>query len=70
MAEIMTQQETSGFRFDVDAAERVRAELEQEMSDIEQKILSRFIYVPGKVYTPKRANKKRLCCWCSYDQAD
>ena len=59
MAEIMTQQETSGFRFDMDAAERVRAKLEQEAQDIEQKILQRFIYFPGKVFTPKRKDTKK-----------
>ena len=34
MAQIMADQEASGFRFDVDAAERVRAELQQEADDI------------------------------------
>ena len=59
MAQIMTEQETSGFKFDVNAAERVRSELEKEMSDIQAKLGERFIYVPGKVYTPKRANKTK-----------
>ena len=59
MAEIMTQQETSGFRFDMDAAERVRAKLEQEAQQIETKILQRFIYFPGKVFTPKRKDTKK-----------
>ena len=59
MAEIMSQQEASGFRFDVNAAERVRAELQQETADLEASIASRFVYVPGKVYTPKRANKTK-----------
>ena len=59
MALIMTEQETSGFRFDVSAAERVRSELEKEMTDIQAKLGERFIYVPGKVYTPKRANKTK-----------
>ena len=59
MAEIMAQQEASGFRFDVQAAERVRGELQQEVIDIEDKIKSRYVYVPGKVYTPKRANKTK-----------
>ena len=59
MAQIMTEQETSGFKFDVNAAERVRSELEKEMSDIQTKLGERFIYVPGKVYTPKRANKTK-----------
>jgi len=56
MAEIMAQQEASGFRFDVAAAERVRAELNQEVTDLQSKIQTRFIYVPGKVFTPKRKN--------------
>ena len=59
MAEIMSQQEISGFRFDVTAAERVRSELQQEVADLEKTIQSRYIYVPGKVYTPKRANKTK-----------
>ena len=59
MAQIMADQEASGFRFDVDAAERVRAELQQEADDIVAKIQARYIYVPGKVYTPKRANKTK-----------
>ena len=59
MAQIMTTQETSGFRFDVTAAERVRNELQEETEQLEAKIKSRFIYVPGKVYTPKRANKTK-----------
>ena len=58
MAEIMAQQEASGFRFDVKAAERVRGELQQEMMILKQ-IKSRYVYVPGKVYTPKRANKTK-----------
>ena len=56
MADLMAQQEASGFRFDMDAAERVRAELTQEMEDLQATITSRFIYVPGKVFTPKRKN--------------
>ena len=59
MAEIMTQQEASGFRFDTDAAERVREQLGQEMTEIEQKIAQRFIYFPGKVFTPKRKDSKK-----------
>ena len=59
MADIMSQQEASGFRFDVNAAERVRAELQQETADLEKAIAARFVYVPGKVYTPKRANKTK-----------
>ena len=59
MAEIMSQQEASGFRFDVEAAERVRNELSAEMQDLEAAIIKRFPYVPGKVFTPKRQNKAK-----------
>ena len=59
MAEIMAQQEASGFRFDVTAAERVRAEIQEEADNIQAEIAKRYIYVPGKVYTPKRANKTK-----------
>ena len=59
MAALMSQQEASGFRFDTEAAERVRAELEQETEEIQRKITSIYRYVPGKVFTPKRANKKQ-----------
>ena len=56
LATLMAQQEASGFRFDADAAERVKAELMEEVETIESTIKSRFIYVPGKVFTPKRKN--------------
>ena len=59
MAELMAQQEASGFRFDMDAAERVRAELEGEFEQISHKIKSTYLYYPGKVFTPKRADKKK-----------
>ena len=59
MAEIMSEQEASGFRFDVEAAERVRSELQEEADNIQAEIAKRYIYVPGKVYTPKRANKTK-----------
>ena len=58
MAQIMTQQEHSGFRFDVSAAERVREQLREEMQQLEQTIKERFVYVPGKVFTPKRNDKR------------
>ena len=59
MAELMSQQEVSGFRFDVEAAERVRNELSAEMQELEAEIIKRFPYVPGKVFTPKRQNKAK-----------
>ena len=59
MAEIMSQQEASGFRFDMDAAVRVRTELQGEFDELTKKITSTYLYVPGKVFTPKRADKKK-----------
>ena len=59
MAELMSQQEASGFRFDVEAAERVRNELSAEMQKLEAEVLKRFPYVPGKVFCPKRQNKAK-----------
>jgi DNA polymerase I-like protein with 3'-5' exonuclease and polymerase domains len=59
MAALMTQQEASGFRFDMDAAERVRSELTDEMTRLQDEIKSRYPFVPGKVFTPKRANKTK-----------
>ena len=38
LAELMAQQEASGFRFDLDAAERVKKELQQEMSNLKKLI--------------------------------
>ena len=59
MALLMTQQEASGFRFDMDAAERVRDELTNEMQTLLGIIKCRYPFVPGKVFTPKRANKTK-----------
>lgn len=58
MAEIMAQQEHSGFRFDMSAAESVRSSLQTEMKELEETITKRFTYVPGKVFTPKRNDKR------------
>ena len=59
MASLMSQQEASGFRFDMDAAVRVRSQLQDEFDDLTNKITSIYLYVPGKVFTPKRADKKK-----------
>mgnify|MGYP001456564094 CR=1 FL=1 len=58
MAEIMAQQEASGFRFDLEAADRVKSELQEEMNGIQDTVKSRYLYVPGKVFTPKRKDRK------------
>ena len=58
MAVLMSQQEQSGFRFDLDAADRVRQELTKESEDIKATIRTRYLYVPGKVFTPRRRDRK------------
>ena len=59
MANIMAQQEADGFRFDVNAADRVRNELQTEMDTLVAEIKSFYPYVPGKVFVPKRTNAKQ-----------
>ena len=58
LAALMAQQEQSGFRFDVEAATRVRVRLQEEMDQLQSTIKSRYIYVPGKIFTPKRIDRK------------
>ena len=59
LAELMAQQEASGFRFDLSAAETVKARLQQEAEEIETQIKQTYLYVPGKVFTPKRKNASK-----------
>ena len=59
MAEIMAQQERSGFKFDLQKAEYVKVELQKEMDGIEAQLAKRFLYVPGKVFTPRRRDKTK-----------
>ncbi len=59
LAELMAQQEASGFRFDLSAAETVKARLQKEAEDIETQIKQTYLYVPGKVFTPKRKNASK-----------
>ena len=58
MATLMSQQEHSGFKFNMDAAVRIRKELERECESIKEKIRSVYHYYPGKVFTPKRTSTK------------
>ena len=57
-AELMAQQEASGFRFDLAAAEEVREELAREAEKLSKKICAVFPYFPGKVFVPKRTQLK------------
>jgi len=58
MAMLMAQQERSGFRFDLLAADRVKSELNEEFEKLKETICKRYPYYPGKVFTPKRKCKK------------
>ena len=58
VAQMMAQQQASGFRFDTAAAEEVRQELSERQDAIITKLAKSYRWVPGKVYTPKRTNKK------------
>jgi len=59
LATLMAQQEASGFRFDMEAATRVRSTLQAEYDQLEEQIKAVYIYYPGKVFTPRRADKKK-----------
>ena len=58
LATLMAQQEQSGFKFDLEAADRVKLELQAEFDGLKATICSRYLYYPGKVFTPKRKDKK------------
>ena len=58
LATLMAQQEQSGFKFDLEAADRVKHELSQEFEKLKETICQRYPYYPGKVFTPKRKDKK------------
>ena len=58
MAQLMAQQERSGFRFDTERATLVRESLQQEFDNLSSDIKSRYVYVPGKVFTPRRKDRK------------
>ena len=57
-AQLMAQQEASGFRFDLVCAEQVKEELAREAEKLSEKIRADFPYFPGKVFTPKRTQTK------------
>ena len=58
IAQMMAQQQASGFRFDVEAAQSIREELSLKQDQIQSKLAESYRWVAGKVYTPKRTNKK------------
>ena len=59
LATIMAKQETSGWPFDVTAAQKLEATLRTEMDQLADKMREVFPYVDGGEMTPKRPNSTR-----------
>ena len=59
LAAIMAKQETSGWPFDVTAAQKLEATLRTEMDQLADKMREVFPYVDGGEMTPKRPNATR-----------
>ena len=59
LAAIMAKQETSGWPFDVTAAQKLEATLRTEMDQLADQMREVFPYVDGGEMTPKRPNSTR-----------
>ena len=59
LAHIMAWQETSGFPFDIPAAERLESKLRSELDTLSAEMRDTFGFVDGGEFTPKRPNKTR-----------
>jgi DNA polymerase I-like protein with 3'-5' exonuclease and polymerase domains len=59
LAAIMAKQETSGWPFDVTAAQKLEATLRTEMDQLADQMRETFPYVDGGEMTPKRPNSTR-----------
>jgi DNA polymerase I-like protein with 3'-5' exonuclease and polymerase domains len=57
VAQILTDQEIHGWRFDEGAARELELALRRELQDITEVLRARFPFVPGPEFTPKRNNK-------------
>lgn len=58
VAWLMARQERNGFPFDVNAAEKLEAELRAKSAIIDDKLRQDVPPIPDKVFIPKRDNKK------------
>ena len=58
-AEILAAQETSGFPFDVEGAQRLESKLRTEMEQLSDQMRDTFAFVDGGEMTPKRNNKTK-----------
>ena len=59
VAQILTEQELHGWRFDEHAAQQLESALRTEYETITQVLRKRFPYVAGKEFTPKRNNSRQ-----------
>ena len=59
LSHIMAWQETSGFPFDVRAAQELESKLRTELDSLSAEMRDTFIFVDGGEFTPKRPNKTR-----------
>jgi len=59
IAQILTQQELHGWKFDSDAAWLASSALREELREIEETLRGRHPYVAGAIFTPKRANRRQ-----------
>ena len=57
VAQILTDQETHGWYFDEPSAWELESALAQELRDTTEVLRSRFPFVPGPEFTPKRNNR-------------
>ena len=57
VAEILTQQELHGWRFNEHAAWQLTSTLTQELREIEETLRRRHPYVGGAEFTPRRNNR-------------
>jgi DNA polymerase I-like protein with 3'-5' exonuclease and polymerase domains len=58
MAQLMADQQRTGFRFDLDGARFTKDELSKEVDQLREEFSKKYPFVPGKVFTPRRHNKK------------
>lgn len=58
-AKIMAEQEQNGFPFNVQAAQRLESKLRSEIEKLSDEMLTRYPFVDGGRFTPKRDNKSR-----------
>ena len=59
LAMIMSKQEASGFRFDLEFAEKVKSHLSHRFEQLKEGLTKQFFGIPGELKFPKVANKTK-----------